>query len=168
MLVAELLFVSGARVVIGLTSAGRVAPSLALPHVVVADEAIRDEGTSYHYVAPGRSIRAPDKFAEALHAALREFPLPVAKGLVWTTDAPYRETADQIQAYAEERVLAVEMQAASLFALAERKALQIGVVAHVTNAVGAPDGAFDKGPADADVLLLQAVCGAAVDQLSVG
>jgi len=167
-LVAEQLFVSGARIVIGLTSAGRVAPSLALPHVVVADEAIRDEGTSYHYVAPGRSIRAPDRLADVLHAALRVFPLPVAKGLVWTTDAPYRETSDQLRAYAEEHVLAVEMQAASLFALAERKGLQIGVVAHVTNAVGAPDEAFDKGPADADVLLLQAVCRAALDLLSVG
>lgn len=46
--VAEQLFVSGARVVLGLKSAGRVAPGLPLPHVVVIDEAIRDEGTSYH------------------------------------------------------------------------------------------------------------------------
>lgn len=160
-LVAEQLFVSGARVVLGLTSAGRVAPRLPLPHVVVVDEAIRDEGTSYHYVAPSRSIRAPQALADALAEGFRDFPLHFARGPVWTTDAPYRETEGQLRSYAAEGVLAVEMQAASLFALAARKGVQVGVVAHVTNAVGTADEPFDKGPPDADERLLRAICGAA-------
>jgi uridine phosphorylase len=167
-LVAEQLFVSGARIVLGLTSAGRVAPTLPLPHVVVADEAIRDEGTSYHYVAPSRSIRAPERLADALLAALASFPLPVAKGRLWTTDAPYRETHVQLRSYAAEQVLAVEMQAASLFALAQRKGLPIGIVAHVTNALDAPDEMFHKGPPDTDEQLLHAICRAALACLQVG
>lgn len=157
-LVAEQLFVSGARVVLGLTSAGRVSRGLPLPHVVVIDEAVRDEGTSYHYLAPARSVRAPEPLASALEAALRGFALPVARGLAWTTDAPYRETTDQLLQHAEDGVLAVEMQAASLFALAARKQLSIGVVAHVTNALDATGEPFHKGPDDADEQILRAMC----------
>jgi uridine phosphorylase len=161
-LVAEQLFVSGARVVLGLTSAGRVSPTFPLPHVVVVDEAIRDEGTSYHYVLPSRSIRAPAGLADWLRAALVDLPLQVAKGRVWTTDAPYRETRAELESYAAEGVLAVEMQAASLFALARRKGFQIGVIAHVTNALDTPGEAFHKGPENADEQLLYALCRAAV------
>ena len=55
-LIAEQLAVSGARVILGLTSAGRVNPSLPIPSLVVATQAIRDEGTSYHYLSPGDRI----------------------------------------------------------------------------------------------------------------
>ena len=43
-LVAEQLRVAGARLIVGLTSAGRVSPSLPLPSIVVVDTAVRDEG----------------------------------------------------------------------------------------------------------------------------
>src|SRR6185437_15503191 len=55
-LIAEQLQAAGARLIIGLTSAGRVAPDLPLPCLVVATSAIRDEGTSYHYLPPGKEV----------------------------------------------------------------------------------------------------------------
>ena len=58
-LVAEQLWAAGARVIVGITSAGRVSPDLPLPSVVVVDDAIRDEGTSLHYLAPSSHIAAP-------------------------------------------------------------------------------------------------------------
>jgi hypothetical protein len=58
-LVAEQLRGAGARVIVGLTSAGRVSPSLPLPSIVVIDEAVRDEGTSLHYLPPGASVETP-------------------------------------------------------------------------------------------------------------
>lgn len=67
-LIAEQLAVSGARVVIGLTSAGRVNPSLPIPSLVVATQAIRDEGTSYHYLPPGETVDAPPRIADVLAA----------------------------------------------------------------------------------------------------
>ena len=67
------------------------------------------------------------------------------RGLVWTTDAPYRETAEQIDRYARIGALAVEMQAASLFAFAAAQKVAVGLVAHVTNAPDHDGDRFEKG-----------------------
>lgn len=95
-LVAEQLAASGARIVFGLTSAGRVSSSLPVPSLVVATQAIRDEGTSYHYLPPGEMIECNAGVVEALLSEVSAVGLPVSAGLVWTTDAPYRETLEQL------------------------------------------------------------------------
>jgi uridine phosphorylase len=157
-LVAEQLRVSGADVIIGLTSAGRVLDSLPVPSLVIATSAIRDEGTSYHYLPPAETIHSSGGIAELLETELRDLDLPIKRGCVWTTDAPYRETREQLQYYASKGVLAVEMQAASLFAFAQARYASVGLVAHVTNAVHDERDSFDKGPEDFNLLLLQTIC----------
>ena len=157
-LVAEQLHVSGARVLLGLTSAGRVSPSLPVPSLVVATSAIRDEGTSYHYLSAADIVTAPAKLAANLYEGLQGLGLPVSQGLVWTTDAPYRETAEELREHAANGALAVEMQAASLFAFAEARHADVGVVAHVTNAIDHTGEAFDKGPDEHGWQLTQAMC----------
>jgi uridine phosphorylase len=156
-LVAEQLLASGAKVIVGLTSAGRISPQLSIPSLVVATAAIRDEGTSYHYLPPARTVAAPATLISPLESHLKQLGLPVQSGLVWTTDAPYRETQEQIEAHAAERVLAVEMQAASLFALAQVRKAQIGVVAHVSNAIDHTGEPFDKGADVEGIRVLQAL-----------
>jgi uridine phosphorylase len=84
--------------------------------------------------------------------------LPVYEGKVWTTDAPYRETRQQLDKHANEGVLAVEMQAASLFALANVRKAQIAVVAHVSNAIDHEGEPFDRGTATESVQILTAIC----------
>jgi uridine phosphorylase len=70
----------------------------------------------------------------------------VVTGTVWSTDAPYRETAEQLERHARNGILAVEMQAASLFAFGAARGVRCGVVAHVTNAVDHSSAdQFDKG-----------------------
>jgi uridine phosphorylase len=157
-LVAEQLLASGAKVIVGLTSAGRVSPQLPIPSLVIATGAIRDEGTSYHYLPPANSVEAPMNLIPSLLAELGPLGLPVHRGMVWTTDAPYRETAQELKMYADQGVLAVEMQAASLFALASRRNATIGVVAHVTNAIDHTGEPFDKGPQTAGIRILKALC----------
>ena len=157
-LVAEQLAVCGAKVIVGLTSAGRVSPLLPVPGIVVADQAIRDEGTSLHYLPPGEVVTGSSALAQALEAEVAHVGLPVRRGLVWTTDAPYRETARQTAGHARRGALAVEMQAASLFAFAARRGVATGVVAHVTNAPDHEGEAFDKGPAVAQRDILAAIC----------
>jgi uridine phosphorylase len=117
-LVAEQLRAAGTRLIIGLTSAGRVAPDLPLPSLVVASSAIRDEGTSYHYLASGSEVSCPRHLTLPMAQELLCMGLSVRIGKVWTTDAPYRETDTQLEKWAKEGALAVEMQAASLFAFA--------------------------------------------------
>jgi uridine phosphorylase len=160
-LVAEQMAVCGAKVIVGLASAGRVAPSLPIPSVVVADSAIRDEGTSFHYLPPGQVVHAPGPLAVALEERIRRADMEVRRGLVWTTDAPYRETATQIRRHARSGALAVEMQAASLFAFAVRSGTSVALVAQVSNAPDHDGRPFDKGHPDADRLLLRCICEAA-------
>jgi uridine phosphorylase len=160
-LVTEQLLASGVRVIVGLTSAGRVSRKLQIPSLVVATAAIRDEGTSFHYLPASRSVTAPPGPVEPLASELKRLGLPVCKGTVWTTDAPYRETPQQLDQYGEEGVLAVEMQAASLFALAQVRHAQIAVVAHVSNATDHVGESFNRGSEDEGVQLLTAICKAA-------
>jgi uridine phosphorylase len=157
-LVAEQMAVSGARVVLGLTSAGRVSPLMPVPGLVAVTSAIRDEGTSYHYLPPAATVDAPSDLAKLLESELRKLPLPVLSGTVWTTDAPYRETEAQLASHAETGVLAVEMQAASLFAFSEARRFPVGVVAHVTNGSSREDRSFDKGSREQELGILKAIC----------
>jgi uridine phosphorylase len=167
-LIAEQLAVCGAKVIIGISSAGRVSASVPLPALVVATAAIRDEGTSSHYLAPDYTVAGDAELAVELMRALSELGMPLFQGTLWTTDAPYRETASQLSRYAAENVLAVEMQAASLFAFAAQRNAICGAVAHVTNIVSdaAPEGQFDKGSQHWSFELFQAAARAGLERVS--
>jgi uridine phosphorylase len=162
-LLAEQLFASGCRLLLSVTSAGRVAPDLpAAPHFVLVERALRDEGTSHHYLPPARFAAAPDRAlldrAEAaLRAALPETPL--LRGATWTTDAPFRETEAAIATARAAGCLAVEMETAALYAFAAARGKPVICLAHVTNAMGRDEGDFEKGEADgtAEVLRILAV-----------
>jgi uridine phosphorylase len=147
-LVAEQLVACGCTHIIGYSSAGAVADSLKLPCLVVPNRALRDEGTSYHYLPPTVWVEAQSGFPDimAKHAAV--CGLPVHRGATWTTDAPYRETRTQIKRYRAEGILSVEMEAAALMAIAEVRKAEIASLLHVTNAFGTAENDFDKGPLD--------------------
>ena len=154
-LVAEQLAAAGARLIIGLTSAGRVSPELPLPCLLVVTSAIRDEGTSYHYLPPGRDVECPTPVAPLLERELRKTGWTVRSGKVWTTDAPYRETKEQLLGWANEGVLAVEMQAASLFAFGAARGAAVASVAMVSNAVDHDGQQFDTGSQEDGLRILK-------------
>src|ERR1700739_1707377 len=91
-LIAEQLQAAGAKLIIGLTSAGRVSPDLPLPCLVVATSAIRDEGTSYHYLLPASEVACRSPVVPLLERELIATGWAVRTGKVWTTDAPHRGT----------------------------------------------------------------------------
>lgn len=160
-LIAEQLHAAGARLIVGLTSAGRLQPTLPLPSIVVVDEAIRDEGTSLHYVAESPTVSSPTPLmVERLAHELGAVGV-VERGLVWTTDAPYRETAAQLLKWTAAGALAVEMQAASLFAFGAAIGAHIGVVALVSNSPTTSDEQFDTGGHGYRVQVLTAIARAA-------
>ncbi len=155
-LIAEQLAAAGAKLILGLTSAGRVSPTLPLPCLVIATAAIRDEGASLHYLPPGRSVACPVPIAPLLERELALTGWAVRCGEVWTTDAPYRETRTQLSAWASEGVLAVEMQAASLFALGAARGVPVAVVATVSNAVDHEGDNFDTGSREDGLRIIEA------------
>ncbi len=156
-LIAEQLAAAGAKIVFGLASAGRVLADLPIPSLVIATSAVRDEGTSFHYLPPGERVDAPAGVPDCLETELRRLDAFVTRGPVWTTDAPYRETQQQLDGYAAAGILAVEMQAASLFSFAARRKFPVGLVAQVSNAVD-HDNRFNKGSAEESGQILEAMC----------
>jgi uridine phosphorylase len=145
-LIAEQLAALGTRLIIGLTSAGRVAKHLPLPCLVVITGAIRDEGTSFHYLPAAAEIACPSpELSRPLQEELADTGWSVRCGKVWTTDAPYRETKAQLREWSEAGVLAVEMQAASLFAFGTARGVNVASIAMVSNAVDHDGDQFDTG-----------------------
>lgn len=144
-LIAEELFACGCRLLVSLTSAGQIVPAGKPPYFVVIDRALRDEGTSYHYAAPARYAEADPALIRGVAEALSSTGLRIYEGASWTTDAPFRETAAAIAAAHEKGVLAVEMEAAALYAFARASGKAVLCLAHVTNTMGLADQDFEKG-----------------------
>jgi uridine phosphorylase len=147
-LVAEQLFTSGCRLLVSVTSAGQIAPLGPTPYFVLIDRALRDEGTSQHYLPPSIFTEPDPILADRAFAALSVLPATVHRGTAWTTDAPYRETEESIAAAREHGALAVEMEAAALYAFARARGCAVLCFAHVTNQMARIEGDFEKGEED--------------------
>jgi len=160
-LVAEELFVSGCKLLISVTSSGQIMPVQAPPYFILIDRALRDEGTSYHYLPPTTYSNAPEALIAVLEEAFYDLELPVLRGATWTTDAPFRETDDAIESMLQRGLLAVEMEAAALYAFAKARGNLVVCFAHVTNQMGRIEGDFEKGHADGTTDALQVVVKAA-------
>ena len=85
--------------------------------LIIPNEAIREEGTSYHYIKPSRTIKLEDGELDELIDYLKSLKISFTVGKVWTTDAIYRETRKKVEAYKKENVLAVEMEFSALLAI---------------------------------------------------
>jgi uridine phosphorylase len=120
----------GCRAFVVCGGAGVLQPDLAFGHLIVVKSAVRDEGTSHHYLPAGRYIDADPIAVDALQAVLRKRRIPYLSGRVWTTDAPYRETAAKIQTRRSEGCVAVEMEAAALAAIAAFRGVPLAHVVY--------------------------------------
>jgi uridine phosphorylase len=115
---------------------------------VIIDRALRDEGASYHYAPPSVFAGADPALAAAAAQALSTLRQRCVVGASWTTDAPFRETAEAIEAARRKNILAVEMQASGLYAFARAKGVRVLCLAYVTNTMGQAAIDFEKGEAD--------------------
>lgn len=122
----EQAIATGCRKFVACGGAGAVVPGLALGHVVIPDAAVRDEGTSYHYLAPSREVSADPAATSVLCAVLDERCVPYAVGKTWTTDAPYRETRAKVAARRDEGCITVEMETAAFLAVARHRGVTFG------------------------------------------
>lgn len=153
-LVAEQMFVSGCRLLISITSAGRLVPAGDPPYFVLIDRAMRDEGTSYHYLPPGEYAYLSEEM-EALGRDLLCDNPRLVRGGAWTTDAPFRETEEAIEFAKSEGLLGVEMEAAALYAFAEAKDKPVICFAHVTNQMATVENDFEKGEGGGNAAMVE-------------
>jgi len=146
-LVAEELFASGCGLLISITSSGEILPRQGTPYFVLIERALRDEGTSYHYMAPSDYASIGARHLAMLSHAFVGLTTPVLRGTTWTTDAPFRETGVAIEQARSEGILAVEMEAAALYAFSEARGRPVVCFAYVTNQMGQSHNDFEKGEA---------------------
>ncbi len=147
-LIAEEMFASGCKLLISMTSSGQIRPVQEPPYFVIIERSLRDEGTSYHYAAPSEYSDADGRLVALAWEALSAAGLAVHVGTTWTTDAPFRETQRAIDDAATAGILAVEMEAAALYAFARARGRPVLCFAHVTNQMGRIEGDFEKGASD--------------------
>ena len=124
----EELIAFGVKQFIAIGLAGSLQPDLFPGDVVICDRALRDEGTSPHYLPPARSVEADPVSTQRLSEALSRHGIAHTIGSSWTTDAPYRETRHEVEAYRADGVKTVEMEAAALFAVGQSLNVQAAAV----------------------------------------
>jgi uridine phosphorylase len=160
-LLAEQLFASGCRLLISMTSAGQIVEQGSTPYFILIDRALRDEGTSYHYLPPSEFAEAENGLVQLAMNAFAAASQPMHRGPSWTTDAPFRETAAAIERCRARNILAVEMEAAGLYAFAKARRKPVLCFAHVTNQMAVIEGDFEKGEADGSSASLAVIATAA-------
>jgi len=124
----EEVIAMGCRAFVVCGGAGALRPEVTLGHVVVVESALRDEGTSHHYLAPSRYVTADPVATAILKDTLAQHDVPFITGRTWTTDAPYRETPGKIAARRQEGCVTVEMEAAALAAVASFRGVPLAQV----------------------------------------
>jgi purine-nucleoside phosphorylase len=144
-MVAEQLFASGCELLISVASAGQIADIGQPPYWILIERALRDEGTSYHYLPASPYAAANSALLERAANSLAGVGCHVHLGTTWTTDAPFRETAESVALRRREGILAVEMEAAALYAFAAARGVPVICLSHVTNQLGCVEGDFEKG-----------------------
>lgn len=109
----------GGHKIIACGGAGVLSSDIPVGGLVIPESAIRDEGTSYHYLPPSREVHGNKKAIDAIKATLDSHEIPYLVGKTWTTDAPYRETRKKVNHRKAEGCLTVEMETAGFFAVAQ-------------------------------------------------
>lgn len=122
----EEVIARGCRKFIACGGAGVLDKAIGVGEVVVPTRAVRDEGTSYHYLPPGREVSPAPEAVAAIESVLRAHNVPYRTGATWTTDAIYRETRAKTALRHAEGCLTVEMEAATFFAVAQFRGVPFG------------------------------------------
>lgn len=97
--------------------AGSIKKDSKVGEIIVPLSAVRDEGTSYHYLEPSREVECHKAAANHVVSGLEKLGIPYTTGKTWTTDAMYRETPEMIELRRSEGCITVEMEAAAFFAV---------------------------------------------------
>lgn len=140
---AEELYAFGMSSLLFFGYCGSLKEEVRVGDFLIPEGAVREEGTSYHYLPPGEEVRADPELLGMLQGLLREEGVDFHRGKVWTTDALYRETSSKAMRYAAEGCLGVEMEVAALFAWGQSKGARVGALLVVSD--GLSSGRWSPG-----------------------
>lgn len=117
LLCVQYIQIMGCETFIVCGGAGTLINDSKVGEIIVPVSAVRDEGTSYHYIEPSREIECHKETVEKVVSYLKEMGVLFRTGKTWTSDAIYRETPDMIERRRNEGCITVEMEAAAFFAV---------------------------------------------------
>lgn len=120
-------------------AAGVLDSAITPERVIVPNTAIRDEGTSYHYLPPGREVYPSSNALRAICETLDRNKVDFIEGTTWTTDAFWRETKSKVKLRREEGCITVEMEASALFAVAQFRNIELAQILYAGDDVGSED-----------------------------
>lgn len=129
----EELIAWGVKRFISIGTAGSLVADLPPGSLLLCDGALRDEGTSYHYIPAGGLARPDSGLTDRLGKALSSHGLDYRRGPTWTTDAIYRETAGEVELFRTEGALVVEMEASALFSVATYRGIELAACFSVSD-----------------------------------
>jgi len=124
--ILEVMIANGIKRIVACGSCGVLDPSHPIGTVYILSAAVRDEGTSYHYLPPAREVKPPQQALTILQAMCKEKQIPYRLVKTWTTDGFYRETPARREERIREGCEVVEMEAATFFAVSEFRSVQFG------------------------------------------
>lgn len=135
----EELIAYGVKNFLSIGTSGSLQKELELGSLIVVDRAIRDEGTSSHYMPHSKYSYPSKTLTNKLEKTLKKLKLDYIKGTTWTTDAPFRETKAEIKKYQKENVLTVEMEASAIFAIAKYRKVNCASLITISDHLGELD-----------------------------
>lgn len=140
-LLMEELIVRGVRRFLSVGHVGALDTDVPFGSVIVPTRAIRDEGTSHHYLEPDTYVDVSPSLLADIEASLEDAGVDYHAGPNWTTDAPFRETAAEVERYREAGVLTVDMELSATLAVAEYRNVEAGGLFTVSDYLG--DGEWE-------------------------
>ncbi len=134
---ADELAAWGCKRLVLLSLAGGLQPNLKPGTVVICNSAVRDEGASYHYLSPAKYVSASTTFVDSLMQTFTQQALGPKVGATWSTDAPYRESREEVIQLQGEGVQTVDMESAGLFAVGQARQIETASVFVVGDSLAA-------------------------------
>lgn len=130
----EILIASGAERIIFFGLCGAISPDVKIGDIILPGGALIDEGTSGHYGGkPGGVARASETVTKTIETLLAQKKVPFHEGLIWTTDAVFRETGEKVRHFQEKDALGVEMETSALFSAGRFRNVDVGAVLVVSD-----------------------------------
>jgi nucleoside phosphorylase len=129
----EFLISAGARQILFLNGAGSLRPYLPVGSVLLPEELVREEGTSFHYAPAACVLHTDDGLNERLGRLADELSVELVRGKHWTTDAIYRTTLSKVGRLCQQGVNSVDMELSALAGVAHYRGCDLSALLVVTD-----------------------------------
>jgi uridine phosphorylase len=154
----ELLIASGINKIVAFGTCGAMNKNIAKNTIIIPTSAVREEGVSYHYLAPSDEVDQNKASVKIMEKVFSRHDMNYLSGKVWTTDAVYRETSNKLKTMEQNSCLAVDMEMASLLAVTQFRSVDFaGFLITDDNINGKPSKEYGRDSATLLQLALEIV-----------